>query len=267
MLNSGTNVLTVVFTPADALDYSSATNAVSLFVAPAPLTVTVDNASRPYGAANPAFTGAIAGLTNGDNITALYNCAATTNSTVQTYAITPTLSDPGNRATNYAVSLVNGTLTVTQAVPLIIWTNPVAIEFGTPLSSRQLNATANVPGSLGYTPSSGTVLNRGANSLSVIFTPTDTVDYTSATSTVSLVVNPIPTYLLRVDASAIQTAGVRLTMSAVPGQVYEVQASSDLLEWADVTNATGDASGMIQVLDAAATNYSQRFYRAVTQAQ
>ena len=45
-------------------------------------------------------------------------------------------------------------------------------------------------GGFAYSPPNGTVLNVGTNTLSVIFTPTDTVDYTTATDTVSLVVLP-----------------------------------------------------------------------------
>jgi hypothetical protein len=75
-----------------------------------------------------------------------------------------------------------------RATPLITWTNPAPIIYGTALSSNQLNATANVPGSFAYNPPSGTVLNAGTNTLSVIFTPTDTVHYSSVTDSVSLVV-------------------------------------------------------------------------------
>jgi hypothetical protein len=60
-----------------------------------------------------------------------------------------------------------------------------------PLSSTQLDATASVPGSFVYSPAAGRVLSPGTQPLSVTFTPTDTVDYTTATDTVTinLVVN------------------------------------------------------------------------------
>src|ERR1035437_3291592 len=75
--------------------------------------------------------------------------------------------------------------------PLIfIWNNPAAITYGTALSSNQLNATASVLGSFTYNPTNGTVLKAGINTLSTIFTPTDTVDFTSVTNSVSLVVVP-----------------------------------------------------------------------------
>jgi molybdopterin/thiamine biosynthesis adenylyltransferase len=264
-LNAGTNGLSVIFTPTDTVDYSSATNTVGLVVSQASLTVTAANASRLYGAANPVFTGTITGLTNGDNITAAYSCSATTSSPVGTYSIVPSLVDLNNRQTNYTVSLVSGTLTVGQATPIITWTNPAPIIYGAALTSTQLNATANVPGSFAYNPTYGTVLNSGTNILSVIFTPSDTVDYSSATNTVSLVINFIPTYLLHIDVSNISSAGAQLTMSAIPGQVYEVQASTNLVDWVNLKTVTADSSGIIQVLDTSAKDCPQRFYRAMTQ--
>jgi hypothetical protein len=264
-LNAGTNTLSVIFTPTDTVDYSAAIYMVSLVVAPAPLSLTANNAIRPYGAANPAFTGTMIGLTNGDDITAIYTCTATTNSPVGTYAITPTLVDPNISPTNYTVTLVNGTLTITQAVPLVTWTDPAPITHGAPLSSNQLNATANVPGNFAYDPTNGTVLDAGTNTLSVIFTPTDTVDYSSATYTVSLVIHCVPKYLLHIDTSNLSSAGAQLTMSAVPGQIYELQASTNLVDWVSVNTVTADAAGTIQVLDAGAKDCPQRFYRAMTQ--
>jgi hypothetical protein len=112
VLNAGTNLLSVVFSPSDTTDYSSVTTSVSQVVTPAALSVTASNASRAYGQSNPVFGGTISGLQNGDNITAAYSCSATSNSPVGTYAIMPSLVDPGNRLGNYQTSVVNGTLTV-----------------------------------------------------------------------------------------------------------------------------------------------------------
>ena len=99
--------------PADKLgNYSVTTNNGTLTVNAAALTVAANNASRPYGGSDPVFGGTISGLQNGDNITAAYSCSATSNSPVGTYAIMPSLVDPGNRLGNYQTSVVNGTLTV-----------------------------------------------------------------------------------------------------------------------------------------------------------
>jgi hypothetical protein len=201
VLNAGANTLSVIFTPADTVDYSSAIGSVGLAVLPAPLAVTAADASRAYGQTNPVFTGAITGLANGDNITATYSCSATAASPAGTYPIIPSLLDPSNRETNYTVSLLNGTLTVLPATPSVTWTNPAAITYGTALSSVQLNAAASVPGSFAYTPANGAVLDAGANTLSVIFTPADTVDYSSAIGSVGLVVLPAPLTVTAANAS------------------------------------------------------------------
>jgi uncharacterized repeat protein (TIGR03803 family) len=190
VLNSGANTLSVIFTPTDTVDFTSATNAVSLDVSPALLTVTAASESRAVGLANPVFTGTITGVTNGDDITATYSCSATANSPAGNYLIVPSLVDPNDRQTNYIVNLVDGTLTVGPVTPIITWTSPAPIPYGTALSSNQLDATASVPGSFAYTPPNGTVLSAGTNTLSVVFTPTDTMDYASVTNTVSLVVSP-----------------------------------------------------------------------------
>lgn len=73
-------------------------------------------------------------------------------------------------------------------VPLISWSAPASIVYGTPLSAGQLNATANVQGTFVYSPAAGTVLTAGTQTLTVTFTPTDATDYVAATATVQLVV-------------------------------------------------------------------------------
>jgi hypothetical protein len=52
-------------------NYSVTTNTGTLHVTAASLTVTAANESRPYGTANPAATGTLIGVQNGDNITAI----------------------------------------------------------------------------------------------------------------------------------------------------------------------------------------------------
>jgi hypothetical protein len=45
-------------------------------------------------------------------------------------------------------------------VPVLNWTNPPSIRYGTALDTNQLNATCSVPGTFTYSPASGTVLNQ-----------------------------------------------------------------------------------------------------------
>jgi hypothetical protein len=100
-------------------NYSVTTNNGTLHVTPASLSVTADNHSRAYGAANPTLTGSITGIQNGENITATYSTIADLNSPVGSYNIVPALNDPSSKVSNYTVTLNNGALSVTAA-PLTV---------------------------------------------------------------------------------------------------------------------------------------------------
>src|SRR6185436_509524 len=125
----GTLSVTTVATPASAVGtyaitpagLTSTNYAISyvpgtLTVNAATLTVTAVNATRAYGAANPAFTVTYGGFVNGDTAASLggtltVTSSATAGSAVGTYAITPA----GLTSTNYTISYVAGTLTVNAA--------------------------------------------------------------------------------------------------------------------------------------------------------
>jgi hypothetical protein len=91
-----------------------------------------------------------------------------------------------------AASESAGTLSllVNQATPVLSWVQPAAVNYGSALSSSQLNATANVPGTFVYTPPAGTVLPVGnGQTLSAAFTPTSP-NY--ANGNVSTTINVLP---------------------------------------------------------------------------
>jgi hypothetical protein len=95
---------------------------------------------------------------------------------------------------DYTAATATTTINVTPATPVISWAKPAAIVYGTPLSGTQLDATANTAGTFNYNPPAGTVLPAGNGQiLSTTFTPTDTIDYTTATATVKINVNNPPT--------------------------------------------------------------------------
>ncbi len=73
-----------------------------------------------------------------------------------------------------------------QLVPTVTWSPPANIALGTALSNTQLDATANVAGNFVYSPAAGTVLSPGNQILSTTFIPSDTTDYASVTSIVSI---------------------------------------------------------------------------------
>jgi hypothetical protein len=153
-----TNSLTISnLLPSDAGPYtvtvtnsSGATNSQSatLAVNTAALTVSANNTNRLHGQTNPVFTGVIAGLVNGDIITATYASPAASNSAPGTYAIVPALVDPGNRLTNYTVTTTNGVLTVIDPLVTGLKRNPnggITVSFlGLPESAVRLYVAADL---------------------------------------------------------------------------------------------------------------------------
>ena len=185
------------------------------------LTVVANSTSRSYGAANPTFNPSYSGFVNGDTSSVLsgspsLTTTATFSSSLGAYTITAaagTLS-----ATNYTFSYVNGTLTVNQATPVITWATPYDVTDGTVLTSEaQLNATANVPGTFVYTPPPGTVMSAtSSQTLSTTFTPTDSTDYTTTTTSVTLKVR---------SGASPDTGTVTLTVNGVTTATYSYGAA------------------------------------------
>ncbi len=211
----------------------------------AALTVTATSASRPYNTANSAFGVTYSGFVNGDSAAGLggtlsETTTATTASAVGGYPSPP----PGLTSHDYAISYIAGTLTVTQANPVLTWANPAAITYGSALSATQLNASANAAGTFVYTPAAGAVLGAGNQTLKVTFTPTDTTDYTSATATVTLVVNQATPTVTWPNPAGI-TYGTALSATqldataSVPGAfVYAPAAGAVLGAGSQTLNAT-----------------------------
>jgi hypothetical protein len=107
-----------------------------------------------------------------------------------TNAATATSSASHAGSTNYLGSSAQKYFTIDKATLQITWNNPQAIDYGTALSSTQLNAEANVLGSFAYDPLAGMVLLSCTQTLKATFTPTDTANYNCANAQVTLVVNP-----------------------------------------------------------------------------
>jgi hypothetical protein len=113
-----------------------------------------------------------------------------------------------------------------QGRPVLSWTKPADIVYGTPLGAAQLNATANVPGTFAYSVPAGTVLAVGTHTLSVTFTPTDTATYTSATAFVTFAVLQDPVAGLGVSWGTAGTAA--LTTAADGLRLLPAGRSTDL---------------------------------------
>ncbi len=144
----GSYPITCVVSGLTAANYTFTTINGTLAVTQAPLTITANDASRDFGLANPVFTGTIVGLLNADVITATYDSPATPSSGVGTYPIIPTPAGAASVLANYAITLVNGTLTINPVVvnnaPLTVTVNSASRTYGDPNPSF----TATITGAL-----------------------------------------------------------------------------------------------------------------------
>ena len=172
---------------------------------------------------------------------------------------TVTVTDANNATASATFSLT----VESQATPTITWAAPAAITYGTPLSATQLDATATalesapaptvtlargprsatapapistpVTGTFTYTPAAGTMLPAGTQTLSVIFTPKDTTDYTTATASVTLMVNQATPTIMWAAPAAI-TAGTALSATqldataSVPGTLTYTPGIGTMLQ-------------------------------------
>ncbi|HYH37111.1 MAG TPA: MBG domain-containing protein, partial [Azospirillum sp.] len=134
----------------------------TLSITPAPLSIAATSLSRTYGQGNPALTGTVTGLRNGDTAGTLgigYGTAATASSDVGRYAITPTVG----ALSNYTVSLTPGTLTVAPA-PLTVTAEDATRTVGTanpPFTARYEGFVLGqgpgvLGGTLGFSTAAGT---------------------------------------------------------------------------------------------------------------
>lgn len=187
---AGSQTLSVTFTPTDTTDYNTANASVTLTVNQVTPTVTWDPpVPAQYGSwlGNPTLS-AIASVPGSFAYSPAAGSQVLTLGTVK-LSLTFTPTD----ATDYNSVTATNTLTVTQGIPAPSWTAPAPVVQGTALSSTQLNATVlyGVGGTFSYAPDVGAVMNTpGTTILTATFTPTDTTDYTTASTTTALTVVP-----------------------------------------------------------------------------
>ncbi len=179
--------LSVSFTPTDAADYNTAAATATIDVGKAVPSITwADPADSTYGTALGALqldaTASVPGtLTYTPALGAVLHAG---NDQALSVSFAP------NDTTDYTTATATATINVAKAKPDIAWADPADITYGTALYSAQLDAASSVPGTFTYTPGVGTFLNAGAGQvLSASFTPTDTTDYNTAASTLTINVN------------------------------------------------------------------------------
>ncbi len=192
VLQPGTQTLTAVFTPSDTQHNSAVTASVQINVLPAtpatPVAPTVTWSAPAAITSGTALSSVQLNATANVSGTFVYTPAAGTVLPVGTQTLTATFtpSDTADYSTAKATTQI--TVKANSVAPTITWHTPAAIAYGTALSSAQLDAVASVPGTLAYTPASGTVLQAGTHTLSVSFTPANTTSYTAASASVKITV-------------------------------------------------------------------------------
>jgi len=231
VLAAGTHTLSVNFVPSDGARYARAHATVTVTVARATPAITWPTPEKiTYGA-----------MLDHDRL-----CASA--SVPGSFAYTPALGSvlaagehtPGviftpDNLSDYTPAHAAVSLSVAKAVPSITWRAPEPISCATPLSAAQLNASASVPGAFAYTPAVGDTLAPGAHTLTVTFTPADSVNYTSVQATVLLNVSEITPSQIAWSAPAAIAYGTPLSeaqlnaSASVPGSFVYAPAMGDVL--------------------------------------
>jgi hypothetical protein len=172
----------------------------------------------------------------------------------------PSVAQISNDGTNSGVAtgLLAGTASITACAGTICsspvtltvlgttaisWGTPAPIIYGTPLSAAQLTATTTVAGTFAYTPALNTVLAAGSQTLSVLFTPNDTIHYSPTTGSVTLTVNEAaPTFTgLSSQSIIFGTATINITGTITAGSVIPPNS-----ETVSITINTTTVSASIQ---------------------
>jgi DNA-binding NarL/FixJ family response regulator len=184
VLPPGTHTISVTFTPADETRFTTAGATISL-------TVARKKPAIQWKVPNP--------IEYGTRLSATQLCATT--SVPGTFEYNPGLGallaagehplsvvfTPADSLT-YSAAETTVSLRVVKARPSVEWKSPDPVTYGAALGAAQLNATATAPGSLVYSPAAGQILAPGAHEISVTFTPTDALNYTTKSAVVSIVV-------------------------------------------------------------------------------
>ena len=200
-----------------------------------PVLVTVNNESRMYGAANPAFSVAYSGFVNGDTPTSLtavptVSTTATVTSPVGTYPIIASSA----ASANYSFTYVNGVLRVSSGSTIITFDALPAKTFGDADFSPATN-TANEP--IVYTSSNMAVATIVNGNLHIVGAGNTVITASVAAGSSYDETAPVSQILIVNKASQL------VSFNAIPviarGETYTVnsaKASSGLTVTLAVTN-------------------------------
>ena len=217
------------------------------------LTVTADNKSRGYGAANPALTASFSGFIGSDNAansttgTAGLSTTATATSPVGSYPITATVGTLASG--NYSfTTFTNGTLSVT-AVQLTVTANNQTRVYGAPNPTLTYSIT-------GFVNGEGVGALTGTPTITTSATATSAPGTYPITAAVGTLANPNYTFTTANGTLTVTQASTTTTITNAAalgnptsaGQSYAVNWTTS-----PVAPATGTPTGNVTVSDGTQT--------------
>jgi len=173
---------------------------VSLEVTQAPLTITASSPTVTYGASAPNITASYSGLVNSDASTVVTGLSCTSLYTTTSPAGSlPVTSCSGGAAINYAISYVAGVVTINKKTPTFsAWADVSKAYENGPFILGTPSVTGSIAGSFIYTSATpsvislvdnvATVAGAGSSAITATFTPTDSTNYNTATTNMTVTV-------------------------------------------------------------------------------
>lgn len=184
ILDAGEHEITATFTPSKSnyYNYNTVKKSAIITVNKAESEITWEPQDITYGSKAELIQNATA---NNEGEFA-YSISKDTILNVGKYSITATFT-PSTENYNPAKTTID--FNVLKGVPVISWTTPDTIAFGTKLDI--FNATANIDGEFTYSVEPDSILNVGDNEITADFTPASS-NFESVSSTVTINVTKAP---------------------------------------------------------------------------
>jgi hypothetical protein len=216
----GTSNQSVTFTPTDTLNYFIATDSVTLTVnavvkASPDITTWPSASAITYGQTLASST-----LSGGFVVTAgTFSFTTPTTAPIAGSANQSVIFIPTDTV-NYTTLFQNVSVTVNAVAPdITVWPSASAITYGQTLASSTLSGGVVITaGTFSFT-TPATVPGAGTAKQSVIFTPIDTANYTSAAQNVSVTVNAAAPIVTTWPSASAITYGQTLVSSILSGGV------------------------------------------------
>jgi RHS repeat-associated protein len=208
-------------------NYSISYVAGKVTVTQAPLTITASSPTVSYGGAVPTITPIYGGWMNGQSASSLTTQPTCTTAYTTTSAVgsSPSTSCSGAVDANYNISYVAGKVTVGKVTPTITWpAQPFNVPYNT--ASSVLSTYASTGGVAGtFTFASASPLTQiGLQTLPFTFTPSDRVDFSSVSGTITVTVVQATPIIVWNPPAAI-AHGTALSATQLNAQIYDANSN------------------------------------------